>query len=108
MQGEETVVSAEWPLVYLPDTKIAALYFLNSNGLGVLLHEEISDEKLTNGLIIFNKPQHADLLYEINGWDRRALRLHTLSLGLRHGPLMSLAFELLLNLAQYPGTASWM
>jgi len=101
-------VAVESPLVCIPNSKLAVVYFMNEAGLGILLPGDISDENLTNGLIIFDKPAHADLLFAMNGWDRKNLRLHTLSLGLRFVLWLFVNEDWRFNEELVAGTDNWM
>lgn len=60
-------------------------YFIDDDGLHVLLlGANISHQKILNTLIMLESSTLADILCELNGWDRRTLRLHALELGLRY------------------------
>ena len=63
-----------------------ALYFVDSRGLHVLF-SNFSQEQLLQNLIMFGHQRSADMLCILNDWDRRALRIHALRLGLQYRQL---------------------
>jgi hypothetical protein len=84
-KAEERVVPLPPGALPIIDPQSAVVHYLTSEGLHALIAGDLSEDSLTNGIIIFDKPSMADELFALNGWDRRLLRLHTLSLGLRYG-----------------------
>jgi hypothetical protein len=73
------------PVLLLPPQE-QALYFVDSSGLQVLF-TNFTQERLLQNLIMFGHQRSADVLCTLNGWDRRALRIHALKLGLQYRQL---------------------
>ena len=84
------------PILAIPESSTAALYFIKENEICAFLPDQARVKSqamgsLTSSLIIFDKPELAELLYRLNGWDRRYLKLQTLKLGLKYRQLNVIA-----------------
>lgn len=56
------------------------VYFLSDNSLFVVVVGH-SQQDLLHNIIMFQGAAAADQLCALNGWDRRSLRMHALTLG---------------------------
>lgn len=84
------------PILPVPESSTAALYFVQGSDICAFLPDQARVKSqamgsLTSSLIIFDKPELAELLYRLNGWDRRYLKLQTLKLGLKYRQLNVIA-----------------
>lgn len=84
------------PILAVPESSTAALYFIQGKDVCAFLPDQARVKSqamgsLTSSLIIFDKPELAELLYRLNGWDRRFLKLQTLKLGLKYRQLNVIA-----------------
>lgn len=89
-------ITVSEPILAIPESSTAALYFIQGNDVCAFLPDQARVKSqamgsLTSSLIIFDKPELAELLYRLNGWDQRFLKLQTLKLGLKYRQLNVIA-----------------
>jgi hypothetical protein len=79
-------------VLVLEEASMVGVYFFDGDKLCALLPDQCNVKStamgvLTSGLIIFDKPEIADQLYQLNGWDKKMLKLQSLKLGLKYRQL---------------------
>ncbi|EGG23580.1 hypothetical protein DFA_05713 [Cavenderia fasciculata] len=62
------------------------LFYLCSSGLNILLVDQ-NQQQLLNNLIMFEGSNSANHLCDLNGWNKRDLKIHALHLGLKYRQL---------------------